>query len=336
MNKFLLSLFVFLIPVVSYAAEFKLKFHTFEPNRSSMNTNLFYPLAQKIEKESNGRIQIQMFPSMTLGGRPADLYSQVTDGVVDFALVMINLTPGRFPRTEAIELPLIFSNAPSSSKAMHEFITENTIEEFSSVVPLAFGVTGPSILNLKSNDTSVVGKKIRISSRVTSSLLRKQQGVPIPMPITEVGQGLQKGVLDGVITSMEGAGIATSYEFAKHIIYMPDNKSINTATFAFVMNRQSFNKLPKDLQDVILKNSGIKLSEQIGLAQQTGDGIVKKRAVEAGAKFTVLSDQEFKSWETSAKEIEDEWIKDKEAAGVKNPKELIEKLKAKVKTHVGK
>jgi TRAP-type C4-dicarboxylate transport system substrate-binding protein len=333
MIKYVLSLVICIFPILTVAAEFKFKLHTFEPNRSSMYNNVFEPFAEKVSKDSNGRIAIQLYPYMTIGGRPADLFSQVSDGVVDFAMIMINLTPGRFLKTETVELPLIFSNAPASSKAMHEFIMENTVEEFNTVIPLGFGVTGPSILNMKSDGNSVIGKKIRISSKVTGNLLRKQQGVPIGMAITEVGPSLQKGVLDGVITSMEGAGIATSYEFAKHIIYMPDNKSINTAAFALVMNKQSFNKLPKDLQEVILKNSGITLSEKIGTAQHLGDERIKERAVSTGAKFTVLSREEFKSWEKSAKEVEEEWIKDKESAGVNNPKMLIDKLKSKVKKY---
>jgi TRAP-type C4-dicarboxylate transport system substrate-binding protein len=329
MIKFLLKIAFLLLPISSFGTEFKLRFHTFEPNRSSMYTHVFQYLAEKIEKDSEGKIQIQVYPSMTLGGRPHDLFAQVNDGVVDFAMVMINLTPGRFPKTETIELPLIFSDAPSSSKAMHEFIVENTVEEFGSVIPLGFGVTGPSIINIRSNENSIFGKKLRISSRVTGNLVKKQGGVPIGMAITEVALALQKGVLDGVITSMEGAGIATSYEFAKNIIYMPDNKSINTATFALLMNKNSFNKLPKELQDIILKNSGIQLSERIGMAQELGDKRVTDLALKSGAKINILSREEFKSWELAAKEVEEEWIKDKEKAGIKDARELIEKLKAK-------
>lgn len=334
MIKFLSTLVIFLFPIISSAAEFKFIFHTFEPNRSSMYVNVFQKFVEEIEEESKGRIKIELYPSMTLGGRPHDLFWQAKDGVVDFAMVMINLTPGLFPKTEITELPLILSYAPGSSRAIHEFILENSIEEFDAVVPLAFGVSGPTIINIRTNVNSIAGKKLRVSSRHTSNLIRKQQGIPVGMPITDVSMSLARGIIDGVVTSWEGAGISMSYESAKHVIYMPKNKSISPSVFALVMNKNTFNNLPKDLQDIFLKKSGIELSEKIGIAQELGGERIKNIAISKGITTYTLSEKEYESWKNSAIKVQEEWIEQKEKSGITNARYLLNTFKEKVERHI--
>ena len=56
------------------------------------------PWAAKVEKESGGKLKIQLFPSMQLGGTPPQLVDQIKDGVVDIGWTVTGYTAGRFPR----------------------------------------------------------------------------------------------------------------------------------------------------------------------------------------------------------------------------------------------
>ena len=60
-----------------------LRFHTFVPAMSTAYSRLITPWMAKIEQESGGRLKFQAFPSMQMGGAPAQLYDQARDGVVD-------------------------------------------------------------------------------------------------------------------------------------------------------------------------------------------------------------------------------------------------------------
>lgn len=65
------------------------------------------PWAQRISETSNGRIEVKIFPSMALGGKPQELYQQVRDGVVDIVWTLPGYTPDMFPHTEVFELPTV-------------------------------------------------------------------------------------------------------------------------------------------------------------------------------------------------------------------------------------
>ena len=73
----------FLFSQSALAEEYKFKFHHFLGANSFWQTEILQPWVDNIEKNSNGRISIEIFPSMTLGGRPPELVQQARDGVVD-------------------------------------------------------------------------------------------------------------------------------------------------------------------------------------------------------------------------------------------------------------
>ena len=94
-------------------------------------TNFLAPWARKVEAESGGRIRIDIFPSMQLGGAPAQLFDQARDGAVDIVWAAPSLTPGRFPKIETFELPFLPSRrALVSSKALQDFAAIYLKDEF--------------------------------------------------------------------------------------------------------------------------------------------------------------------------------------------------------------
>ena len=68
-----------------------------------------YPWADKVMEESGGRLKIELYPAMQLGNTPS-LYDQIRDGVIDGGWALPAYTPGRFPESEAFELPLCPQN----------------------------------------------------------------------------------------------------------------------------------------------------------------------------------------------------------------------------------
>src|SRR3712207_286226 len=119
------------------APQVTLRLHHFLPPVANVPVHFFTPWAKKIETESGGRLKINMFPSMQLGGAPPQLYDQARDGVVDIIWTLTGYMPGRFPRTEAIENPFVsHRTALVNSLAMNELYEKHIREEFSEVQPL--------------------------------------------------------------------------------------------------------------------------------------------------------------------------------------------------------
>jgi TRAP-type C4-dicarboxylate transport system substrate-binding protein len=77
-----------------------LKLHHSFSAVSGAHERFLVPWARKVESDSQGRIRVDIFPSMQLGGSPAHLYDQVRDGMTDLAWLLPSNTPGRFARIE--------------------------------------------------------------------------------------------------------------------------------------------------------------------------------------------------------------------------------------------
>ena len=65
------------------APQFTLKLQQQLPAAAPVPRNFLAPWAQKVEKESGGRIKIELYPSMQLGGTPPQVFDQVRDGVIE-------------------------------------------------------------------------------------------------------------------------------------------------------------------------------------------------------------------------------------------------------------
>ena len=93
------------------APQFTFKLHHAMSAVSSSHDRFLVPWARKVEAQSAGRIRIDLFPSMQLGGQPAQLFDQARDGTADIVWTMPSATPGRFAKTELFELPFVVAAA---------------------------------------------------------------------------------------------------------------------------------------------------------------------------------------------------------------------------------
>src|SRR5262245_58238540 len=96
-----------LISPPAAAQEVTLRVDSFLPPVANLRKHFVTPWAEKIEKDSKGRIKVQVFPSMQLGGKAEQLLTQVRDGVVDVAWALPGFTPGVMPKLEIFELPFV-------------------------------------------------------------------------------------------------------------------------------------------------------------------------------------------------------------------------------------
>ena len=138
------------------AQEVTLKLHQFLPAQANVPAHILDVWADKVEADSNGRIKIDRYPSMQLGGKPNELYDQVVDGVADIIWTVAGYTPGRFPRAEVFELPFMMTNAEATSRAFWDlFESDMKDADFKDVHMLAVWVHGPGIIHSKTPITTV-------------------------------------------------------------------------------------------------------------------------------------------------------------------------------------
>lgn len=84
------------------AQQITLKLHHFVPPTATAHARFLVPWVERIEKESNGRIKIQIYPAMQLGGLMSQLLDQVADGIVDIVWALPGASAGRYLRIRSI------------------------------------------------------------------------------------------------------------------------------------------------------------------------------------------------------------------------------------------
>ena len=113
-----------------HAQEYTFRLHHLLSAQAPAHSRMLVPWAERVKELSGGRVDIEIFPSMTLGGAPPELISQARDGVVDLVWTVNGYTPGLFPRSEVFELPFVYVNDPvATNLAMYDMFDEYLRQE---------------------------------------------------------------------------------------------------------------------------------------------------------------------------------------------------------------
>ncbi|MBE0590061.1 MAG: TRAP transporter substrate-binding protein [Hydrogenophaga sp.] len=300
-----------------------LRLHQMLPPQATIPAKAIVPWAQKVEAESGGRIKIQLFHAMQLGGTPPQLFDQARDGVVDITWTVLGYTPGRFNKSEVFELPFMSGSAEQSSRAFQAYVETFAADEFKDVKLLAVHTHGPGLFHTKQPVTgleSLRGMKIRGGSRIINNMLTKLGATPVGMPVPAVTEALSKGVIDGTTIPWEVTPSLKVTELVKNHTTFAGKEGLYTQTFAFSMNKASYEKLPPDLKKVIDNNSGQVAAALFGKAMDDGDKAGREIAVKAGNKITELELAEVQRWKRTASTVETDWVNEVKARGIDGAK----------------
>lgn len=321
--KFLATLALGCAAHLSHAADVTLRFHQFLPPQATIPALAIKPWAEKVEKESGGRIKVQRFDSMALGGKPPDLFDQAKDGVVDIVWTVLGYTPGRFPKAEAFELPFTTGLAEPGSRAFQEFVEKYAMDEFKDVHLIAVHVHGPGLIHSLTPVTKLEdlkGMKVRGGSRVVNIMLEQLGAVPVGMPVPAVGEALSKGVIQATTIPWEVVPSLKVEQLAKNSTGFSGNKGLYTQTFAVAMNKAAYDKLPADLKKVIDANSGMVAAAMFGKAMDDGDKRGLEIAKKAGNNIITLGPEETARWQRAANGTRAIWYKEVASKGLDGQK----------------
>src|SRR5690606_18959303 len=289
------------------AQEVTLRLHQFLPAQANVPTNLLHPWADRVEAASGGRIRIERYPAMQLGGTPPQLIDQAQDGTVDIVWTLPGYTPGRFPTTEVFELPFVMTNAKAASQAYWDMFEKHMKDgEFADVHMIATWVHGPGVIHSRQKVEKLddlKGLKLRAPSRIVNTLLGHLGATPVGMPVPAVTEALSRGVIDGAVVPWEVAPSVKIEELVGHHTEFAEGEALYTATFVLAMNKARYEALPDDLKKVIDDNSGRELSGLFGWTQEHYDGPARQLAVDRGNTIVRLDADATARWKDAAQPV---------------------------------
>lgn len=302
------------------AQEITLRVHHFLPPPSVTHSQFIVPWAERVMEQSNGRIAVEIYPAMQLGGGPPGLFDQVRDGVVDVVWTLPGYTPGRFPTVEVFELPFMAASAEATSQAVQEFYERNLTEEFADVHVLMLHVHAPGVFHINGSSVESLddldGLKIRAPTRVINSTLERLGAVPVGMPVPQVPEALSRGVVDATVIPWEVARPLRIAELVDNHTEILGERGFYTAVFLFAMNKDVYESLPSDLQAVIDANSGLALAKEIGAVWDAAELPGRQAAEEAGNSFVSLSDAEIERWKLATAPVIADWLAETDRRGL--------------------
>lgn len=313
------------------APQVTLKMHHFLPPVANGHARLLAPWAKKVEAESGGRIKIDIFPSMQLGGTPPQLYDQARDGVADIVWTLPGSTPGRFPRAEAFELPFIAAKrGVPNAKAMQEFYETHARDEFKEVHPICMWAHDHGLIHaskqIKTMD-DMKGLKLRSPTRLAGEALRALGANGIPMPIPQVPEALAQRVIDGCVVPWEVVPAIKVQELVKFHTEIHGSPTLYTATFILAMNKPKYEGLPADLKKVIDANSGQFAATMAGKMWDDQAVVIEEMVRKRGNTITQISAEEAARWRKATAPVHESWTNQVKDKGIDGGK-LIEAVRS--------
>ena len=312
----------------SMAQEVTLKLHQFLPAQANVPKLILDVWADNVEKDSGGKIKIDRFPSMQLGGKPPELMDQAIDGVADIVWTVVGYTPGRFPSTEVFELPFMVSDARAASSAYWQMFEKHMKDsEFKDVQILGTWVHGPGMIHTNKpveKPGDLKGMKMRGGSRLVNELLKLTGATPVGMPVPAIPEALSKGVLDGTTIPWEVTGALKIPELVDNHTEFEGN-ALYTLTFVLAMNKDKYNSLSDEMKAAVDKNSGLEFSVFAGGTMADSDGPAREAALDNGNNVITVKDTA--EWQTTVGPIYDTWVADMKSKGI-DGQALIDEARA--------
>ncbi len=322
----------------AYAQDVTLRLHQFLPPPAPVPAMILKPWATQVEEASGGRIKIEHFDAMSLGGRPPELFDQARDGVVDLSMTVVGYTPGRFPRTEVFELPFMMTNPVATAKAYWDMVEADfQSNEYSDVKVLGAWVHGPGLIHSADGVNSLEDMKgltLRGPTRIINDLLSELGAEPVGMPLPAIPEALSKGVVKATVIPWEVTSSIRLSELVSNHTEFAGEESLYTAAIVLVMNKAKYEALPDDLRAIIDAESGAKLSAFATQVMWDMDAPAREIAVNAGNTITQLDEAEVARWKAASQPVIDRWIADMDAKGIDGAA-LIEEAKSLIAKHGG-
>jgi TRAP-type C4-dicarboxylate transport system substrate-binding protein len=204
--------------------------------------------AKEVEKRTAGKVKVQTFPGGTL--LPAkNILDGVISGLADIGNFAMSYQPGRFPVSEVVDLPLGFTSARVASLTLYDLVEKYQPKEFEKVKILTLFTCPPTNFMTKTPVKSLAdlkGLELRVAG-TSAEVVKRLGGIPVAMPQSETPEAIQKGVVKGMVSSME---ILQDFKFAAYTPYATV-ANLPVVTFAVVMNRDKWNALPADVKKVL-------------------------------------------------------------------------------------
>lgn len=308
----------------------EIKFSTWHVPAGAECADVWDPMLKELESRSNGRITATPYYGGALGAGE-EHYDIVADGLSDMGYFTASWTPGRFPLSDVLSMPVFVGGkdvAVDIGNAMYEHILHQEYPDvkvlnLNGCVQSYFWTTKP-VRTLE----DVKGLRMRSPGGLQTYMIEALGAEPVFMPLGEVYLSMETGVIDGIVTCPQLYYAYNLQEVADYAVIA----SFGCVAEGVIMNQDSFEKMPGDLKNVIEEVTANPFRLTGGLSVEAIDDIMKKLA-DAGVEFYELPPDEADRWNALfTEEVVKKWVDQMEAKGLPG-KETLQLYKYELDKH---
>lgn len=264
---------------------------------------------KEVEKRTNGEVKIAYYPGGALT-QSTQAYDGVVKGLSDIGFSILQYTRGRFPLMDFINLPLGYPSGPVATAIINEVYEKFKPEELADVKVLYLHGHGPGVIHTKGTPVKKMedlkGLKIR-SHGPTAEMLKALGGTPMALPMPELYEALQKGVVQGGVWDFSAS---SDWKLAEVIDYSTACYSVSYSLgFFVVMNKAKWDSLSPEVQKAIDDISSEWIIKH-GNAWKEADYRAIQEELSLGRTIIGLDPKESSRWRKTVQPVVDEYLKD--------------------------
>jgi len=252
-------------------------------------------LGKKLSAATQGRLSIQMYPSMQLGGEKETI-EQTQIGAIQMLRVSVGSMGPIVDDINVINMPFLFKNTAHANKMMdgplgQELLDKITASPNANLVALCWMDSGArSLYNTKHPIKSIEeikGLKFRvIGNPIFVDMMNSLGGNGVAMGYDQVFSALQTGVIDGAENNMPSYVFSNHYTAAKYVsltehLIIPE---------ILVFSKRIWNTLSADDQSLIRKFAREAQLEERGFWNEYEQKALEK-AKAAGSQIIEIADK---------------------------------------------
>ena len=307
MKKFITSLALLFSSAIAGAAEYKFLLHHFYVEWDAPQRKMLEPWAEKIEKSTNGQVEIKIIPRMGRGGKPKDLIKQASEGMVADMVWTVNTYSGNlFPSSEVFELPFVHTNDPvATNLAMREMFESDLKEEYEAQnleVMFLHVHAGHAFMTKRKEvrkPEDLAGSRMRVPGRIHHWIAEELGATTVNTTVRQIPQLIQRNAVQSVLIS---ANVIAPLNLHQQILTMTegqDSTRFANAVLSVTMNKDKWNSLPPDIQRSFKKASDEEFLKYIGQVWSEYEEPGIKKLKDFNRKHIVLTEAETEAFQKS-------------------------------------
>ena len=267
---------------------------------------------EDLKSESGGQLDYVWHPGGSLIGA-SDLYEGCTEGLADIVMCALHYSPARFPIMDALYQPIGISSAWVATHVINDFYVEFKPAEVADTHPLFWHGSAPLVMYTKEPVQELAdldGMILRCGSS-NNPIIKALGATPSNIPMTDVHNSISKNLLDGCMIGADGF---TVWALSDVVAYATFPNVCGCDVFLVTMNKDKWNSLPEDLQEVVTSVSASYIDKACQMCEDENRSSCDLGELN-GVEFITSSAEERALWEDTLQTVLDDYVAARVDAG---------------------